>query len=250
MKFIFVIILALLVPFQAIATDNSLFTAVLHDHVKDGVVNYKAIKNDERFTRYIDILKKTNPDGLKGSDKLAFWINVYNAFNIKMIIDNYPVKSPMDLGSGGLIFGTLLKSTAWDKKIVTVGNDVLTLNKVENDIVRKMGDPRVHFAMVCAAKGCPPLRSEAFEADKLNAQLEDQARIFLAQAKKNRFMLEQKSIEISNIFNWFQGDFGKTTPDVLRYISRFLPKDKGEYLSANAETIKVSYTEYDWSLNE
>jgi hypothetical protein len=230
--------------------DHSLFSAVLRDHVKDGVVNYKAIKKDERFAQYIELLKKSDPSDLKGADKLAFWINVYNAYNIKMICDNYPVKSPMDLGSGGLLVGTILKSTAWDKKIVDVHGKIMTLNNVENDIIRKMGDPRVHFAMVCAAKSCPPLRAEAFDAAKLNDQLEDQGRDFLAQGKKNSFDFGKKTAAISNIFNWFQGDFAKTPAEVLKYVSRFLPKDKGDQLAAAANDFKVSYTEYDWSLNE
>jgi hypothetical protein len=241
--------LLLSVPLSA-SVDHSLFTAVLKDHVKDGRVNYKAIKTDDRFKQYIELLKKTDPSGLQGMDKLAFWINVYNAYNIKMICDAYPVKSPMDLGSGGLVLGTVLKSTAWDKKNVDVGGKIMTLNNVENDIIRKVGDPRVHFAMVCAAKSCPPLRSEAYEAAKLNEQLEDQGRDFLAQTKKNTFNFEKKTASVSNIFNWFQSDFAKSPQEVLKYVSRFLPKDKGDMLAANAKDYSVSYTEYDWSLNE
>jgi len=231
--------------------DNTAFTALLRDHVKDGRVNYKAIKTDERFTQYIETLKKTDPSGLQGNEKLAFWLNVYNAFTLKVICDNYPLKSITDLnGGGGLVISTVLKTTVWDKKLVEISGKQYTLNGVENDIIRKMGDPRVHFAMVCAAKSCPPLRPEAFEASKLNDQLEDQGRDFLAQTKKNSFNIEKKTAAISNIFNWFQADFAKTVPEVLRYISRFLPKDKAEQVATNAAAFSVTYTDYDWSLNE
>jgi hypothetical protein len=228
--------------------DHTLFSNVLKDHVANGVVNYKAIKNDERFTQYIDMLKKFDPSELKGNEKLAFWINVYNAYNIKMICDNYPVKSPMDLGSGGLVVGTIFKSTAWDKKNVTVGGKVMTLNQVENDIIRPMGDPRIHFAIVCAAKSCPPLRSEAYEASKLNEQLEDQGRKFMNQSKKNDINVEKRTAALSKIFDWFKADFQTNGNTVVKFVSKYLSKEKAEVLMANEKT--YSYTEYDWSLNE
>ncbi len=246
---------ALLCSFSAQANvDNSGFTALLHDHVKDGRVNYKSIKQDKRLTDYLAQLSKTDPKTLSGKDELAFWINVYNAFTLKVMCDNYPLKSITDLnspsGAGGLIFATIAKSTIWDKQFIEINGKKYSLNGVENDIIRTKGDPRVHFAMVCAAKSCPPLRNEAFESAKLNEQLEDQGRIFLAQNKKNWFDFSKKTCQISNIFNWFKGDFEKTGKPVLQYISRFLPKEQGEMLLANANNFSVNYTEYDWSINE
>ncbi|MCU0426569.1 MAG: DUF547 domain-containing protein [Candidatus Kapabacteria bacterium] len=247
---------ALLTSFAAFAAplDNSGYTALLAEHVKDGRVNYKAIKQDKRLTDYLDHLSKTDPKTLSGKDELAFWLNVYNAFTLKVMCDHYPLKSITDLnspgGAGGLVIATVLKSTIWDKPLVEIHGKKYSLNGVENDIIRPKGDPRVHFAMVCAAKSCPPLRNEAYEPAKLNEQLEDQGRDFLAQNKKNNFDFSKKSCNISNIFNWFKGDFEKTGKSVLQYIARFLPKEQGDMLLANANTFSVNYTEYDWSINE
>ncbi|TAE28193.1 MAG: DUF547 domain-containing protein [Candidatus Kapaibacterium sp.] len=234
--------------------DNTGYSALLSEHVKDGRVNYKAIKNDKRFTDYLQQLSKTDPKTLSGKEELAFWLNVYNAFTLKVMCDHYPLKSITDLnfpsGAGGLIIATIAKSTIWDKQLVEINGKKYSLNGVENDIIRPKGDPRVHFAMVCAAKSCPPLRNEAFQADKLNEQLEDQGRDFLAQTKKNTFDFSKKSCNISNIFNWFKGDFEKTGKTPLQYIARFLPKEQGDMLLANANNFSVNYTEYDWSINE
>lgn len=247
---------ALLTSLTAFAaySDNTNFTALLTEHVKDGRVNYKAIKQDKRLTNYLEQLSKTDPKTLSGKEELAFWLNVYNAFTLKIMCDNYPLKSITDLnspgGAGGLVIATVLKGTIWDKPLVEIHGKKYTLNGIENDIIRPKGDPRVHFAMVCAAKSCPPLRNEAYEASKLNEQLEDQGRDFLAQVKKNNFDFAKKSCNISNIFTWFKGDFEKTGKSVLQYIARFLPKEQGDMLLANANSFAVNYTEYDWSINE
>ena len=238
----------------AASVDNSVYTALLRDYVKDGRVNYKALKNDKRLAEYIEILRKTDPKTLSGNEELAFWLNVYNAFTLKAMCDNYPLKSITDLnspgGAGGLVIATVLKTTVWDKPLVEIQGKKYTLNGVENEIIRPKGDARVHFAMVCAAKSCPPLRNEAFEGAKLNEQLEEQGRIFLAQTHKNSFDFAKKTCKLSNIFNWFKGDFEKSGKTVVRYVARFLPKEQGDALLANAKTFAVEYSEYDWSLNE
>jgi Protein of unknown function, DUF547 len=236
------------------SVDNTEFSALLRDNVKDGRVNYKAIKQDVRLTNYLAQLSKTDPKTLSGKDEMAFWLNVYNAFTLKVMCDNYPLKSITDLntpsGAGGLIFATIGKTTVWDKQFIEINGKKYSLNTVENDILRPKGDARVHFAMVCAAKSCPPLRNEAFEGAKLNEQLEDQGRDFLGQVKKNSFDFSKKTCQISNIFNWFKGDFEKSGKSVLQYISRFLPKEQGDMLLANAASFSIQHTEYDWSLNE
>lgn len=232
------------------AVDNSGYTELLKQHVKSGKVDYKGIKNDERFKAYIDQLSKVDPKTLEAKDKLAFWINVYNAYTLKVVTDNYPLKSIKDLGEGNLVVGTIFKSTVWDKPSVDINGKKYTLNQIENDIIRKSGDPRIHFAIVCAAKGCPILRSEAYEPDKLYAQLEEQGRLFMKQTSKNRFDFDKKEATISNIFNWFKGDFEKNGAPVLEYLARFLPKEDGEKLKASAKDFKIEYSEYDWSLNE
>jgi hypothetical protein len=231
---------------------HQLLTEPLKDHVKEGVVSYRLLCKDERFPKYIDQIINTNPDEL-GSDKekLAFWINAYNAWTLRIICDNYPLKSINELHSGGLAVGMLLKKTVWDKKIITINNQKTSLSDIEHKIMRPVfKDPRIHFAIVCAAKGCPPLRNEAFEAENLDEQLDDQGRVFFAQEKKNSLNFKTKTANISPIFGWFKEDFGKQPEAVLRFIARYLPEEEREIISQDAGRWKIKYTFYDWSLNE
>ncbi|UCC95861.1 MAG: DUF547 domain-containing protein [Candidatus Omnitrophota bacterium] len=252
-KFLCLMFFIFLLASPSFAQDqHQLFTGILKDHVKDGVVDYRSLCEDARFTKYMDQLINTNTDNL-GSDKekLAFWINVYNAWTLKIICDNYPVKSINDLHSGGLAIGMILKTTVWDKKLVTINNKKTSLSDIEHKILRPVfKDPRIHFAIVCAAKGCPPLRNEAYEADRLDRQLDEQGRLFLAQENKNSFMFDKRIAYISPVFGWFKEDFGKKPKAVLRFIARYLPKEKGNLLSQDTERWKIKYTNYDWSLNE
>lgn len=233
------------------AEEHSNFTAVLKDHVAEGRVDYPALCRDSRFKDYLNQLTNTAPEDLRSqSSQLAFWINVYNAYTLKLICDNYPVKSINDLSFGGLKIGTVLGKTAWDRRIVKGKNQILTLNQVEHKIIRPVfKDPRTHFALVCASRGCPALRSEAYEADRLNEQLDDQARTFLATPKKNSFDLKTKTASISTIFSWFKKDFGTTPSKVLLFLAPFLKKDVADSIRSNTSAWKIRYTDYDWSLN-
>jgi hypothetical protein len=173
-------------PARPNGIDHTLFTQVLADHVKDGVVDYKAIGIDPRFPQYIDMLRKSNPEALTGDEKLAFWINAYNAFTIQYVLDNYPIKSLMNklsyLTGGG----------AFKTRFIEINGRKYSLNDIENNVIRPMGDPRIHFALVCGAKSCPPLRSEAYVAGRLSEQMNEQGRLFMAQSDKNRFDAGQK----------------------------------------------------------
>jgi hypothetical protein len=224
--------------------DNSLFTQVLRDHVKNGAVDYKAIKQDRRFAEYIEILKRANPEAIAAKDRLAFWLNVYNAFTIKIVIDRYPMKSIMSK------FKYALKQSNFHKKYVEINGVKYSLNDVEHNIVRPYGDARIHFALICAAKSCPPLRPEAYEPDRLNEQLDDQARIFLQDPSKNFIDFEKKKAEISSIFDWFKEDFENNAPSVLDFISRYLPEEQAAKLKSNISEFKIDYKSYNWDLND
>jgi len=231
---------------------HQLFTQILSDYVYNGRVNYAELRNDERLDRYLDQLAATNPDTIADKNaQLAFWINAYNAYTLKVICDNYPVKSINDLHTGGLIVGTVLKKTIWDKEFVVINRKHLSLNQIEHEIIRKrFKEPRIHFALVCAAKSCPPLRSEAFEAARLDEQLDDQGRVFFRQPDKNFFEPEKKIAHLSKILDWYEGDFGRNDEAVLLYISRFLPEGLAVSIQADPKKWKIEYTDYDWSLNE
>ncbi|MDZ7265989.1 MAG: DUF547 domain-containing protein [candidate division KSB1 bacterium] len=225
--------------------DHSLFTAILRDHVRAGAVNYRALKEDARLPQYLAMLQQTDPAVLTvRRERLAFWLNAYNAFTLHYVISKYPVKSLMNklaYATGGGTFKT---------KFITINGVKYSLNDIENDIIRPMGDPRIHLALVCGAKSCPPLRAEAYVADRLEEQLEEQGRLFLSQPEKNRFDFTNNEIHLSKIFDWFKDDFRKQGGSELDFIARFLPAEQAELLRARAATIKVKYTEYDWSLNE
>jgi hypothetical protein len=229
---------------DSVGPDYSLFTQVLRDHVKDGVVNYKGLKTDQRFAEFIAILQKTDPNTISRKNRLAFWINVYNAFVLKVVCDKYPIKSIMSKTAYAL------GKSNFQKKLVTINGVQYSLNDVENNIIRPCGDPRIHFAINCAAKSCPPLRSEAFEPARLSAQMDEQARNFINNPEKNSFDFAKNEIMVSKIFDWFEEDFKKYDAGVPAFISRYLPPEPGKQLLANAKTVKVKHHDYNWDLNE
>lgn len=229
----------------------ALYTDMLADHVIEGSVDYRKLCGDGRLESFIAYLAATDPATLPSDvDRFAFWLNAYNAFTLKIVCDNYPVDSINDLHFGGRIIGHVTKKTAWDKEFAVVGGETYSLNHIEHDIIRPVfADPRAHFALVCAAVSCPPLRTEAYRGDRLDEQLDDQGRVFLAQTEKNRFDVEAKTAYLSRILDWYQDDFGDGDEEVLRYVARFLPDSLASEIRVDAREWKVKHTEYDWSLN-
>ncbi len=195
-----------------------------------GKVNYNGFKASEaQLDQYLDKLS-SNPiqSSWSRQKKMAYWINAYNAFTIKLILKNYPVKSITDLHGG----------KPWDVKWIKLGNKTYTLNNIENDILRpQYKDARIHFAVNCAAKSCPPILNRAWTADNLERNLEKQAKKFVNDKSFNA--ISSKKIEISKIFEWYSGDFG----DIVVYLNKYsnVKIDKGA---------KVSYKEYNWQLNK
>ena len=234
------------------AENHSVFTDLLSAHVQEGEVDYKNLCRDSNLELYIEQLSKTDPEGLPTrEEKLAFWLNAYNAYTLKIICDNYPLKSINELHTGGLIFGSVIRQTVWHKKLVTINDELTSLDHIEHKIIRPIfKEPRIHFAIVCAAKGCPPLRSEAYEAERLDAQLTDQAEVFLSQKEKNNFNLKTKTARISPIFSWFKKDFISDSGSVLEYLTPFINEEIGASIKNDPKSWRIKYTEYDWSLNE
>lgn len=216
---------------------HELFTAVLTDHVAKGAVDYTAIRNDRRFHDYLKMLKTVDPASLSGAEKLAFWLNVYNASTIRIVCDNLPLKSIRDVPD------------VWDAKLVHVKGRSLSLNEVEHDIIRPLGDPRIHMALVCAARSCPPLRSEAYEAGKLDTQLDDQVRRFMTDGNSNVIDVAGRRVRLSRIFEWYRKDFAGDDAGLLRYVAKYLPAETAAAIRAQATVFTVTYLDYDWSLN-
>ena len=159
---------------------------------------------------------------------MAFWINAYNAFTVKLIVDNYPVASITKLDGG----------KPWDRKWIKIGDKTYSLNNIENDILRpQFKDARIHFAVNCAAQSCPPLLNKAWTADNLESNFEKQAKAFVNNPKFNT--ISAKNVKVSKIFDWYKADFGN--------LIDFLNKYASTNINGNA---KVEYVEYDWALNE
>ncbi len=210
-------------------------------------VNYKAIKaNPVIFEAYLSSLSAvTDAEFLTFTEnqKLAFLINGYNAFTVKLIVDNYPVKSIRDLGS---VF-----SSAWKKKFFKLFGLDRNLDNVEHDMIRKsFNEPRIHFAVVCASVGCPALRVEAYQASRLEAQLESAAHDFLSDTTRNRFLSDSKKLEISSIFKWYGDDFVKKFGSLEAFLADRFTTNESDRILIRARKVPVRFLDYDWSLNE
>ncbi|MBF8965492.1 DUF547 domain-containing protein [Pontibacter sp. FD36] len=221
---------------------HQVWDELLRQHVrKTGEVDYKGfIRDKAKLQRYLDTISNNPPDKKTWSEaeQLAYWINAYNAYTVKLIIDNYPLKSIQDLHPTLKVPGV---NTVWHKKFFKIGGQEASLDEIEHKILRKQFDePRIHFAINCASFSCPPLRNEAFVASKLDKQLDEMARAFINDPKRNK--ISPNRAEVSQIFNWFKGDFTKNGS-----LIEFLNKYSSTKLRPNAE---VDYMKYDWSLNE
>ena len=221
--------------------DHSAWDALLKKHVNEkGLVDYKGMIADSlALNKYLDMLSVNVPDKDVWTDaaQLTYWINAYNAFTVKLIIKNYPVKSIKDI-AGGIPF----VNTPWDVKFIEIGDETYDLNNIEHGIIRKQFDEeRIHFALVCAAISCPPLRNEAYTADRLNDQLNDQARTFFNDSSKNK--IAQDKASISPILKWYGGDFKDKAPSLREYVNQY------SKVQIN-QGVDVGFTDYDWSLNE
>ncbi len=212
-----------------------------------GFVHYAALAADSNaLGAYLARLAATDPSNLGDDDRLAFWLNVYNAYTLKLIADNYPVGSIRDVVRGAFI---PLVNTPFKTPFVVVGGETLSLDEVEHGIIRERFDePRVHFALVCAARSCPPLRAEAYTGDRLGAQLDDQARRFLHDSAKNRVPASEETIRLSKIFDWFGGDFGDGDAALQAFLAPYFEGTVRETLEAGG--YEVDFLKYDWSLND
>lgn len=213
------------------AFDHSTFDDLLKKHVsKDGNVNYKGFKNDSKTLRsYIELLKThQSKENWTKNDKLAYWINAYNALTIDLILRNYPIQSIKDI------------KDPWDQRLWKIGETWQNLNDIEHKILRKMDDPRIHFAIVCASVSCPKLQNKTFTASNLEAQLTNATKEFLLDTSKNELSKDQ--IKLSKIFKWFKKDF-EEDGSLIDFLNQYA--DVSILSSA-----KKSFKDYDWNLND
>ncbi len=205
----------------------------------DGAVNYRGfLREKNRLNAYLDTLSHHPPNETHWTkaERLAYWINAYNAFTVELILEHYPVKSIKKIGGN-----IPMINSPWDLKFFKIGGVDVDLNTIEHDILRKkFREPRIHFAINCASKSCPKLLNEAFSPEKIEQQLQAQAVYFVNNAEKNR--IQPNEIAVSQIFDWFQTDFTEdgSLIDFLNQFSR-------TKIAADAA---IRYLDYDWRLNE
>lgn len=213
------------------------FDAVLRDYVADGQVDYPGIAADSRFARYLKDLSSFNAMSLtERKEQLALWINAYNALAIQGILQG---RSPSTL-FGRIDYFKLAKYQA--------GGQEIDLYDLEHKLLRPLREPRIHFAIVCASRSCPKLCSEAYTADRLEQQLEQSARVFINDPKRNLFDRKRKVAYVSMIFQWFEEDFAAHSGSVLRYIANYVSDPAlAQELGNGGYTVK--YLDYDWGLN-
>ncbi len=204
---------------------------LLQQYVDDrGRVDYAGFKTDEaKLDGYLQSLRQ-NPAKRSWSraEQLAYWINTYNAFTIKLILENYPVESIRDLHDGN----------PWDVSWIRLGGAVYSLNQIEHNIIRpQFKDARIHFAVNCAARSCPPLLNKAYKAVVLDHQLRDQTRKFINNPRFNT--LREEAVTVSRIFDWYKEDFGNLHSYLNQYADTPIQTDAS-----------VRFKAYDWSLND
>ena len=207
------------------------WNSLLKKHVDDnGNVNYRDFLGDiGLLANYIKALGNNPPtDSASKEEKLVYYINLYNAATVKLILDNYPLKSIKDIKS------------PWGRKWIKVGENTISLNTIEHKIIRKLGEPRIHFAVNCASFSCPKLINKAFTLDNLEELLDSASKDFINDPTRNRITAD--SAEISEIFKWYTSDF-TSNGTLIDYINQY------RKVPIKAGT-KLKYLKYDWSLNE
>ncbi|WP_276374732.1 DUF547 domain-containing protein [Chryseolinea sp. H1M3-3] len=241
-------LLSLIVVFSVIfnalaqAPTHEGFSKLLKKNVSaNGKVNYQGFKKDSaEFNNYLELLTKNPPQkSWSRNEQMAYWINAYNAFTIKLITKYYPLKSIKEIGSSIQI---PFVNTPWDIKFISIGKDKLDLNNIEHGILRKkFADPRIHMTLVCASKSCPALLNEAYEATKLEDQLSERSKAFLTDPSRNKISSDQP--QLSMIFKWYAMDFNDDGKTVIDFVNRYSP------VKVKA-TATVQYLDYDWNLND
>lgn len=217
---------------------HQIWTELLSAHVDSlGNVDYAGfVQNRNKLNSYCSTLSKCHPSSSWTElEKLAFWINSYNAFTVKLIVDHYPISSIKDIKKGIPFINSI-----WEMKFIQIGGQQMSLGEIEHDILRKeFNEPRIHFAIVCASKSCPQLLYEAFEPEKLEQQLTERTINFINDPNRNE--IELLEVRLSSIFKWFKKDFIENGT-LVEYIRKYSKTDF--HLDA-----KIKYLDYDWGLN-
>ncbi|MCS7037037.1 MAG: DUF547 domain-containing protein [Saprospiraceae bacterium] len=215
--------------------------ALLRKYVSpEGLVRYRDFLRDSaELNAYLRLLESAHPNEKTWTraEQMAYWINAYNAYTVQLILRHYPVSSIKDIKSG-----IAFVNSVWDIKFIRIQGYEYDLNNIEHNILRPVfKDARIHAAINCASYSCPPLRNEAFLAERLDAQLDDAMRRFISDPLRNR--IGPDKAEVSKIFSWFSGDFERDAGSVRAYLNRYLSTPIGPHTP-------LTYLDYNWALNE
>jgi hypothetical protein len=244
---LFILFAYLSVPYQSIgattlfdssrrlSADNKFYeslTQLLKTHVKQGRVDYKSLKQEKAsLNQLVHQIAQYSLKDLPANSKKAFYINAYNLLVLHQIVENYPLRSVMDIPG------------FFDKQRFNVAGEQLTLNELEKEkLLREFQDPRIHFALVCGAKSCPPLLNEAYLPNLIEEQLQNQTIASLNSPQFIKVVEKTKQAEISEIFKWYEKDFIKVSPSIVNYINKYRSKPISKSFS-------IDFYTYDWQLN-
>ena len=225
---------------------------MLTSSTHQGRVDYQMIQNQSQeliqVIQDIENVSQSELDAFSPEQKMAFWINAYNSGVIKIIVDHYPIKRQFGLKALTYPASSIQQiPKVWDRPVLRVAGQNLSLNDIEHTILRaQFKDPRIHFALVCASIGCPVIRSQAYTAEKLNAQLADQIQLFLNDALKARYDASTDVLQLSPIFKWFKTDF-EQDGGTIAFLKVHSPAGLFDDIS---QTTKIHCLAYDWSLND
>ena len=238
------IVMGLCQPATASGFDYSKFDQVLKTYVNDkGLVDYNGIAGDRTFRAYMKSLETAKPEAMSRDGQLAFWIDAYNAVTIDKVIAWKPKKSVRETFVPGVWTSTKFFTT---RDHIVAGKH-LSQDDIENDILRKQfKDPRIHFAIVCASSGCPPLPRFAYTAENVQAKLEEETRQYLNSNRGTRIDSADNTLYLSKLFDWYKGDFESKSGSVLNFIKPYLDEKKLTFLQHEP---KIAYLDYDWALN-
>jgi len=228
--------------------DHAAWTRLLRRYVRAGVVDYAGLRRGgeaelDGYLRSLQSVCRGHYDTWSRRQKLAVWVNAYNAYTIRLILNHYPLASIREIG--------LLPGAAFRTDFIPMEKlrgDTISLNVIENEILRKeFREPRIHFAIVCASTSCPALRTDAYRAAELDRQFDDAARGFLRDPTRNRFDAATNTLRLSSIFDWFREDFEGAAGSLQAFVARYAEPPTARAVGAGG--LRVEFLDYDWSLN-
>jgi len=241
---VFCILFWLVPALSANTFDHSKFNRILQKYVDDkGLVDYDGIAKDAEFSEYMRTLANANVEELSRDGQLAFWINAYNAVTIDKVIKKKPKKSVRETLIPGVWTGTKFFTSREN----TVAHKRLSQDDIEHDILRKrFNDPRIHFAIICASMGCPPMPRIAYTEANVQTRLEEETKKYLNSPRGTRVDYGENTLYVSKLFDWFASDFIQKSGSVLAFMRPYLHEETLSFLTREP---KISYLEYDWALN-